>query len=93
MAQKLLDNQTGNGSGTEITIEDGGTKILRLFGTFDGATAQLEFDIADSGVWTPDSSGAFTAADAYVFNTKAGLQVRMTVSGSGGSTNISAELL
>jgi hypothetical protein len=93
MAQKLLENQTGDGSGTEITIKDGSFKILRIYGTFDGATAQLEFDIEESGTWVADSKGAFVAADSYVLNAKTNLNVRITVSGAGASTDLTAEIL
>ena len=91
--ETLLSNQTANGSGSVVTIEDGGFRLLRVYGTFDGATATLEYDFNGSGTWVADSAGAFTVADASPITTKVGLQVRLTVSGAGGSTDLSAELI
>ena len=89
----LLSAQTTNGSGATVSISDGGYRLLRIYGTFDGATATLEIDFNNSGTWVADSGGAFTAADQYYLNTKAGMQVRLTVSGAGGSTSLNAEMI
>jgi len=89
----LLTNQTANGSGTEVTIEDGGFKLMRIYGTFDGATATLEVDFNGSGTWVADSGGAWTIADNYYINSKTGMQIRLTVSGVGASTDLSAEFI
>jgi len=89
----LLASQTANGSGTEVSIGDGGFRLLRVYGTFDGATATLEVDFNGSSTWVADSSGAFTLADQFYLNTKAGMQVRLTVSSAGGSTSLNAEMI
>jgi len=91
--ETLLANQTANGSGSTVTIEDGGFRLLRIYGTFDGATATLEYDFNGSGTWVADSAGAFTVADTSPVTVKVGLQMRITVSGAGGSTDLSAELI
>ena len=91
--ETLLSNQTANGSGTAVDITDGGFRLIRIYGTFDGATATLEYDFNGSGTWVADSAGAFTAADTSPITVKIGLQLRITVSGVGGSTNLNAELI
>lgn len=89
----LLANQTTNGSGSTATIEDGGFKLMRIYGTFDGATATLEVDFNGSGTWVADTGGVFTVADNYYINTKTGMQIRLTVSSAGGSTDLNAEFI
>jgi len=91
--ETLLSNQTANGSGSVVTIEDGGFRLLRIYGTFDGATATLEVDFNGSGTWIADSGGAFTVADQFYVNCKVGMQVRLTVSSAGGSTDLNAEMI
>lgn len=91
--ETLLSNQTTNGSGSTVNIEDGGFRLLRIYGTFDGATATLEVDFNGSGTWVADSGGAFTVADQFYVNTKVGLQVRLTVSSAGASTDLNAEMI
>ena len=89
----LLSNQTTNGSGSTVTIEDGGFKLMRIYGTFDGATATLEVDFNGSGTWVADSGGAFTVADNFHLTTKTGMQIRLTVSNAGASTDLDAEFI
>ena len=89
----LLSSQTANGSGPTVSIGDGGFRLLRIYGTFDGATATLEYDFNGSGTWVADSAGAYTVADTSPLTVKTGLQIRITVSGAGGSTSLNAELL
>lgn len=91
--ETLLSNQTANGSGSTVDITDGGFRLLRIYGTFDGATATLEYDFNGSGTWVADSAGAYTVADASPITVKTGLQLRLTVSGVGASTDLSAELI
>ena len=91
--ETLLSSQTANGSGAEVNINDGGFRLLRIYGTFDSATATLEINFNGSGTWVADSGGAFTSADQFYLNTKAGMQVRLTVSSAGGSTSLNAEMI
>lgn len=91
--ETLLSNQTTNGSGSAVNIEDGGFRLLRVYGTFDGATAQLEVDFNGSGTWVADSGGAFTVADQFYLSTKTGMSVRLTVSSAGASTDLTAEMI
>ena len=91
--ETLLSSQTANGSGAEVNINDGGFRLLRIYGTFDSATATIEIDFNGSGTWVADSGGAFTVADQYYLNTKAGMQIRLTVSSAGGSTSLNAEMI
>ena len=89
----LLSSQTANGSGPTVSIGDGGFRLLRIYGTFDGATATLEYDFNASGTWVADSAWAYTVADTSPLTVKTGLQIRITVSSAGGSTSLNAELL
>lgn len=89
----LLSAQTTNGSGATVSISDGGYRLLRIYGTFDGATATLEYDFNDSGTWVADSAGAYTVADTSPLTVKTGLQIRITVSNAGASTSLNAELI
>lgn len=91
--ETLLSARTTNGSGTPVVISDGGFRLLRVYGTFDGATATLEYDFNGSGTWVADSAGAFTVADTSPLTVKTGLSIRMTLSGVGASTSISAEMI
>ena len=89
----LLSSQTTNGSGTIVTITDGGFRLIRIYGTFDGATATLESDFNNSETWVADSAGAYTVPDTSPLTVKTGLRVRLTVSSAGASTSLSAEML
>ena len=89
----LLSAQTTNGSGATVSINDGGYRLLRIYGTFDGATATLEYDFNASGTWVADSAGAYTVADTSPLTVKTGLQIRITVSNAGASTSLNAELI
>ena len=91
--ETLLSSQTANGSGPTVSISDGGFRLLRIYGTFGGATATLEYDFNGSGTWVADSAGAYTVADTAPLTVKTGLQIRITVSSAGGSTSLNAELL
>ena len=87
----LLNAKTTNGAGTDLIVRDGGFKLLRIYGTFDGATVTLSIDFNGSTTFVTDS--AYTAQGVYYVNSKVGLTYRATISGAGAGTSLSAEML
>lgn len=87
----LLAAKTTNGSGTDAVVKDGGFKLLRIYGTFDGATVTLSIDFNGSTTFVNDST--YTAQGVYYVNSKVGLTYRLTISAAGASTSLSAEML
>ena len=93
MATALLTNATTNTSGTPVTIEGGGYKIVRFYGTFDTATCTVEIDFGD-GNWVPaQDTGKRAEGVIYLQCTQGGMRVRATTTSVGGSTDISVDML
>jgi hypothetical protein len=99
MAKKILIE---NGSGTETgdTFGSfGGETTFAFVGTFDGSTCQIEVSV-DGSIWSPvhDASGtavSITAAtqDVYALSVPSAMSVRATISGGGGSTDITITMV
>ena len=92
MATALLTNKGTDGDGTEYLTEDGGFKILRLFGTFDGATVTLKTKFGLSATYN-STSDTWTSEDSAPLVTKTGMWLKLTISRAGASTDISAEII
>jgi hypothetical protein len=99
MAKQILI-QNGSGTETGDTFGSfGGDATLAFVGTFDGSTCQIEVSI-DGTIWSPlhDASGtevSITAAtqDVYALSIPSALSVRATISGGGGSTDITITMV
>ena len=98
MKTVLIENGTGTETGdTKGSV--GGDAIFTFVGTFDSSTCGIEFS-ANGTNWSPmhDSTGsaiAITAEtqDVYAVNVKQELSVRATISGGGGSTDITITII
>lgn len=95
----LLDAQTTNTDGSQTTLPcTGGTLLVQIAGTFDGATVTLEGEIEGLGyVALSDDAGTVFSASAntiiVVTTCKAGLNVRAALTGAGASTSVSVAVL
>lgn len=94
----LLENQTTNTDGSQATQTLNNSllfgKYLTVFayGTWDGATATLEFS-PDSGVtWiTAGNDTTFTEdSGGNIYVTPGGISLRFSITGAGASTDITA---
>jgi hypothetical protein len=92
MAQKLLENQTVDGSGSAVDVESGGYKIVRYYGTFDSCSIQVECDFDRDGNWVP-AGDARTSATADYVQSAHGMRLRATVSSAGASTNVTVDFV
>ena len=86
----LLSAKATNGAGTDCEVTDGGFKLLRIYGTWGGATVTLSVDFNGSGTFVDDS--AYTADGVYYLNAKIGITYRLTVSGVT-TTSLNAEMI
>lgn len=88
---------TANGSTTKYLSRQKASNAnaqLHLSGTFDGATVQVEMGadgVADT--WLAINGGAYTEADDDIINLSNQRYIRLTTSGSGGSTSIVWDLV
>ena len=88
----LFDSQTTNGSSAEHIAKRNKAKLVKVGGTFDGATITLEGK-DNKGNFIPINGGAFTSAECRLLEAfPEKLTLRATVSGAGGSTSINAEI-
>jgi hypothetical protein len=93
---ELLKNQTANTTGTQPTIEGKGANVLvQVEGTFDGATFGIEGKMGNLSWQTlRDTTGevvALTEASTIVVGyIKSGFQIRASLTGVGGSTDVTA---
>lgn len=85
---ELLDNQTADGSGA-WQRHGGGPVYFEVQGTLDGASVALE--VTRNGGTTVHKVASLGAVDIIAVDLPT-CQVRATVSGSGGSTNVSARV-
>ena len=90
----LLSAATANGNGDSVAINisggarRNGTGSIAVWGTFDGATVQIEVS-PDNSEWIAVTDGAFTAEGTKVMESYLPY-VRAVVSSAGGSTSVSA---
>jgi len=95
----LLENQTVNTDGSQTTIEgSGGTLLIQADGTFDGATVTIQGRM-HGFTWQDleDNNGevvSLTENEIVVAGwCKAGFQIRGSLTGAGGSTDVSVGIL
>jgi len=95
----LLENQMANTDGTQIEKEcTGGSLLIQAAGTFDGATITLQGNVEGLG-WQDlsDETGTVVSITEGIILTinlcKAGLKLRGSVTGAGGSTDVSLAVL
>ena len=87
----LLTNQTTNGSGSPVDAKDGGYRIVRFYGTFDGCSVTVEADFGD-GNFVAAQDTPKTEAGLIYLQLAQGMRVRATVSNAGASTDISVDM-
>lgn len=80
MAQIIVDGYYG-----PYNWNKGGGGTLVTSGTFDSATVQLEYSLDQGTTWTSYAGLVQTAPGVSPFNIYAGVQLRVDVSGGGGS--------
>lgn len=90
--ETLLTNQTTNASGSAVELHNGGFKIVRFYGTFDGATCTAECDFGD-GNWVPAQDTGNTDEGVIYLQTRVGMRLRATVTSAGASTDVSVDMI
>lgn len=92
----ILDNQTTNGNSESFSAIgqlNGSAKayaFLTVYGEFDGANATLQYQ-ADDGNWYQTGDALIENSCAYFIEmTTADVPYRLSISGAGASTSISA---
>jgi len=89
----IMENRTTDGFSDEI-VNFGGIVQIQVSGTFDGATATMQISQDGLPFLTLDETPAiFTAPDVVVFTLLKGLKYRLSVTNSGGSTDLSASAI
>lgn len=94
MAQfTFFEDQTTDDTSDIYSIQDGGYRVIKATGTFDGATITIEADFGDDD---------FADIQAYQFAEedikdlvmlKVGMRIRATISSAGASTSVSLKML
>lgn len=81
----------GNGNGGAVTLGMSGEHWLTAFGTFDSATAKLQWSPDAGTTWIDIEDASFTA-NGVVRLLLANGSVRGVVSGGGGSVSVSMQV-
>lgn len=89
----LFENQQSNGTSNVFEEATGGMRWLKISGTFDSATIDLQMDFQDDD-YVNMSNYQFTATDSVkLTNLKPGIRLRLNLTSAGASTDITAKLL
>lgn len=89
----FFENQTANGTSPVYNVQDGGERIVKYTGDFDGATISLQLDFGD-GLYAPIAGAEYTAAGAETLKyLKPGLRIRVVLTNVGAATNITVKIL
>ena len=86
----LLTNQTSNASGSSVDVKDGGYRIVRFYGTFDGCSVMVEADFGD-GNFVPAQDTPQTREGLIYVQLAHGMRLRATLSSAGASTSVSVD--
>lgn len=87
-----LASAAGNVSTTPVIAKGGWLYQIAVGGTFDGATVKIETHIpAPVSAWIQVGSN-ITAASVQNIELPSGREVRLTISGGGGSVSINGSL-
>jgi len=96
----LLDGQQIDTAGSQDTYTLDASHIygnyttVAAYGTWDGATATLEFSVDSGTTWiTAGSNTTFTANGGGNFWCNKGIMIRFSLSGAGAGTDISAGIV
>jgi hypothetical protein len=74
----LLSN--GSATGTGYKVRSGGRYVFSVYGTFSGATINLQWSL-DNSTWTTVTSGSFTAAGSVSVDIGTGTYARVSITG------------
>ncbi len=88
----LLENATADGAGEGRAWSGVGPGSLQIVGVWDGATVTIKGSLDGGKTYTAPTGSAFTADAMVTFEMGEGL-VNATISGAGGSTDLSAYLV
>lgn len=92
-AVTLFTAQTANGDSSVFDAVHREYSLIRVYGTFDGATVTAYADFDESGTYCILADGVWTSADIKTLYFKPGVKFKLTLSSAGASTSISAEVL
>ena len=92
-AETLLSAQTSNGDGSIVEVFEREYALIRVYGTWDGATVTAYADFDDSGTYCVLATSAWTADDIKQIYLKPGVKIKLTVSSAGASTSLSSEIV
>ena len=92
---QIFTNQTTNGNSSGfIPTGTGNTgsvlnTIVSIYGTFNNASVQIEFQAVDSN-WYSTDDAPFTSSGLYFAQINSNIPYRLALSSAGSSTNISS---
>jgi hypothetical protein len=89
----FFQDQTVNEVSDTYEVQDGGYRIIKATGVFDGAEIQVQFDFADDK-FAIARSYQFSESDAKVIQPlKSGVRVRAALVNSGANTSVTVKIL
>jgi hypothetical protein len=84
-----FEDRTTDGESDPYTIADGGPQLIKITGTFDGATVKVLMDFADDDYVVLDS---YTEEVGDLLKgTKSGCRLKVSIESAGASTSITAK--
>lgn len=86
----IMENRTTDGFSEEI-VNFGGSVQIQVSGTFDGASVTMQ--VSQDGlpfINLDELPATYTAPDVVIFSLLQGAKYRLSVTNSGGSTDLSA---
>lgn len=89
----LFENQTSNGNSSSYTfaIQTGLAQAI-MYGTWDGATAKLQFQANDGSTWIDYDSVSCTADCSVAFRESISVPIRAVISSAGASTSLTVDI-
>lgn len=85
----LLTNASSTGAGVNVPV---GSYYWKVYGVWDGASAQLQQDLSNAGLWV-DVDGAVLTSDGAYSNVGLGWgKTRVEITNAGVSTSLNSVL-
>ena len=89
----LFTDRTTNGNSAAFDVVTREYSLIRVYGTWDGANVQAFADFDQTGDYCQLQAGAWDRDDIKTIYLKPGVRLRLTLSGAGAGTSLSAEVL
>lgn len=89
----LFTDRTTNGNSAAFDVLTREYSLIRVYGTWNGAKVNVFADFDSTGDYCQLQDGAWDRDDIKTIYLKPGVRLRLTLSGAGASTSLSAEVL